>query len=311
VLDGVSVTVDDWGTSRTDPTDYMAHTVAAGVFDTTGGRLEPVPAERWSSIAAAAKEAQRRLYRGIAAMDRARKIDAGAYVYFTFLRPFAEMAGVADDLDWSIPRDSGDLYEVLSGIDSVPEVSTDDPLPYYWPWAAPTRRGRPRPPAGSGLGPLRRGSLIGLDVRARRSRRAGSGCPSAWSDAGPEAAARAGSGRPPRDGSAFFARPREPATSSSAWRRDLRRRARHPRVVRDGPLADVADAARASAPRLRCGPGPGPGGRRCGRRHFVPPAGWPSSPTSGPPTPSFPPPAARPVGAVPPAHGGGVRANRA
>jgi len=143
VLDGVSVTVDDWGTSRTDPTDYMAHTVAAGVFDTTGGRLEPVPAERWSSIAAAAKEAQRRLYRGIAAMDRARKIDAGAYVYFTFLRPFAEMAGVADDLDWSIPRDSGDLYEVLSGIDSVPEVSTDDPLPYYWPVGAPPAEAAP------------------------------------------------------------------------------------------------------------------------------------------------------------------------
>lgn len=133
VLDGVSVTVDDWGTSRTDPTDYLAHTVAAGVFDTTGGELRPVPPAEWAGVAAAAKDAQRRLYRLIAAMDRGRKIDAGAYVYFTFLRPFAETAGIADDLDWSIPRDSGELYDVLSGIESVPEVSTDDPLPYYWP----------------------------------------------------------------------------------------------------------------------------------------------------------------------------------
>jgi len=133
VLDGVSVTVDDWGTSRTDPTDYLAHTVAAGVFDTTGGELRPVPPAEWGGLAAAAKDAQRRLYRLIAAMDRGQKIDAGAYVYFTFLRPFAETAGIAGDLDWSIPRDSGDLYDVLSGIESVPEVSTDDPLPYYWP----------------------------------------------------------------------------------------------------------------------------------------------------------------------------------
>ncbi len=133
VLDGVSFTVDDWGTSRTDPVDYMARTVAAGVIDTSGGRIEPVPREEWAPIAAAAKDAQRRLYRRIAAMDRKQKIDAGAYVYFTFLRPFAEVAGVADDLDWSVPRDSGDLYDVLSGIDSVPDVSTDDPLPYYWP----------------------------------------------------------------------------------------------------------------------------------------------------------------------------------
>lgn len=136
VLDGVTVTVDDWGTSRTDPTDYLGRTVAAGVFDTSGGSLRPVDPATWGPFTAAVKDAQRSLYRRIAAMERREKIDAGAYVYFTFLRPFAEEAGIAEDLDWSVPRDSGDLYDVLSGIDSVPEVSTDDPLPYYWPVGA-------------------------------------------------------------------------------------------------------------------------------------------------------------------------------
>ena len=44
-------------------------------------------------------------YRNIAAMDRDEKIRCGAYVYFSFLRPFALAAGVADDLDWTVPRD--------------------------------------------------------------------------------------------------------------------------------------------------------------------------------------------------------------
>ena len=38
-------------------------------------------------------------------MDRDEKIRCGAYVYFSFLRPFAEAAGIADELDWTVPRD--------------------------------------------------------------------------------------------------------------------------------------------------------------------------------------------------------------
>ena len=60
--------------------------------------------------------------------------DAGAYVYFSFLRPFAEVAGVADDLDWTVPRDSLDLYPFLSLIDGTPEgPEIVDPGEYYVP----------------------------------------------------------------------------------------------------------------------------------------------------------------------------------
>ncbi len=134
VLDGgVRVTANDWGTSITDPPDYFAHVSAAGVFTTDGGSLAPVPPGELDGVTTAVKNAQRHLYRRIAGMTRKEKLDAGAYVYFTFLRPFAETAGVDDHLDWTVPRDSLDVYEGLATLERMPSVETDDSVPYYTP----------------------------------------------------------------------------------------------------------------------------------------------------------------------------------
>lgn len=134
VLDGVDVKVNDWGTTVTDPVDYLNHVVAAGFFDSTGGTLTPIPLTELDDLRASVKRAQKDLYRLIAGMSRAEKIDAGAYVYFTFLRPFARVAGVEDQLDWTVPRDSMDLYEALSLIDKLPDGTMPDPdVPYYTP----------------------------------------------------------------------------------------------------------------------------------------------------------------------------------
>ncbi len=134
VLDGVEVKVNDWGTTVTDPVDYLHHVVAAGVFDSTGGTLTRVPMTGLDDVRGSVKRAQRDLYRLIAGMSRQEKIDAGAYVYFTFLRPFARVAGVDEDLDWTVPRDSLDLYEALSMIDKLPDDTMPDPdVPYYTP----------------------------------------------------------------------------------------------------------------------------------------------------------------------------------
>ena len=126
---------NDWGTTVTDPVDYLNHVVAAGFFDSTGGTLTPDPVRASSTTSARpVKRAQKDLYRLIAGMTRAEKIDAGAYVYFTFLRPFARVAGVDDELDWTVPRDSMDLYEALSMIDKLPDGTMPDPdVPYYTP----------------------------------------------------------------------------------------------------------------------------------------------------------------------------------
>lgn len=134
VLRDVGVRVTDFGTSVTDPEDYLPHVEAVAWFSTAGGRLDPIDAEGQDALLAAVKDAQRQLYRLVAAMTRREKIDAGAYVYFSFLRPFAEIAGVADRLDWTVPRDSLDLYPLLEAIDHTGDIE-DDGTPWYPPLA--------------------------------------------------------------------------------------------------------------------------------------------------------------------------------
>jgi hypothetical protein len=120
VLEGVKSTYTDFGTSNHTPEDYLDHLVAFGLYTTDGmapGEVRPVPAEEYEGIVASVRKAQSQHYRNIAAMTRDDKIRAGAYVYFSFLRPFAEIAGVAEDLDWTVPRDVPEpLYELLSAL---------------------------------------------------------------------------------------------------------------------------------------------------------------------------------------------------
>jgi len=133
VLDDVDLSVTDFGTSVTVPEDYLSNVVEFGLFDVSTGVPEPIDDEAANALAVAAKAAQRALYRTIAGMERRAKIDAGAYVYFTFLRPFAELAGV--ELDWTVPRDSTDLYPFLELVDgALPgEVVEETPETYYPP----------------------------------------------------------------------------------------------------------------------------------------------------------------------------------
>jgi hypothetical protein len=135
VLRDVALQTTDFGTSVTKPEDYWPHVEAYRFFDVAGGDLAPIDGDALDALGVAAKTAQKQLYRLIAAMERNQKIDAGAYVYFTFLRPFAEAAGV--DLDWTVPRDSTDVYPFLSMIDGSitpdPELSMDNPETYYAP----------------------------------------------------------------------------------------------------------------------------------------------------------------------------------
>jgi len=136
VLRDVAVTCNDWGTSITDPSDYLEHLEAIAIIDPTDGGWTEVGLDALADITAAVHKAQRTLYRLIAGMTRKEKIDAGAYVYFSFLLPFARVAGVEHDLDWTVPRDSMDLYELVSMVDEAPAPIEADPnIPYYPPLA--------------------------------------------------------------------------------------------------------------------------------------------------------------------------------
>ena len=133
----VQLRVTDFGTSLTKPEDYWPFVESCALFDVSDGTFTPIDADGREALGVAAKRAQKQLYRKIAGMERAQKIDAGAYVYFTFLRPFAELAGV--DLDWTVPRDSLDLYPFLSLIDGAVAPPPDAPVEtaetYYLPLA--------------------------------------------------------------------------------------------------------------------------------------------------------------------------------
>lgn len=122
IIDGVRLRVTDWGTSLTEPEDYLPHVQSFGLFDTSGGALTPIGAEGADELAAAVKDAQKKCYRLIAGMENRQKIDAGAYVYFSFIRPFSDEAGCTGDLDWTVPRDSLDLYPILETIERAPDV---------------------------------------------------------------------------------------------------------------------------------------------------------------------------------------------
>ena len=134
VLDPVvEVSVNDFGTSITDPEDYLAHLSGFGLFTTDGGGLNPVPEEHLEVLTAVARSVQRDQYRNVVAMSRDDRIACGAYVYFTFLRPFAEIAGVADEIDWRCPRDvADDLYPLVTADVEQPERDPDEyPYPPY------------------------------------------------------------------------------------------------------------------------------------------------------------------------------------
>jgi len=137
VLEGVDSTYTDFGTSNHTPEDYLDNLVGFGLYTTDGlppGEVRPVPADELGAIVAAVRQAQSQHYRNIAAMSRDEKIRAGAYVYFTFLRPFAEVAGIADQLDWSVPRDLPEpIYELMSAMEGDNSGVMDEG-PYYAPY---------------------------------------------------------------------------------------------------------------------------------------------------------------------------------
>jgi len=133
----VEVSITDYGTTISSPEDYLEHLNGFGLYTTDGvvpgGLPVPLSDQELEATAAEAKVAQRKHYRDIVAMDRDERIACGAYVYFTFLRPFAEIAGVADEIDWTCPRDiPADLYPLVTADIEPPERDPDaDVYPAY------------------------------------------------------------------------------------------------------------------------------------------------------------------------------------
>jgi len=142
VVRDVDARITDFGTVVTDPEDYLDRLSGISLFTTDGlppGELRPVPLDELAGVAAACRATERTLYRRIARMDTMEMVACGAEVYFTFLRPFAEAAGVADRIDWTVPRDlPAHMIDLLVAAgESVSETALPDERPetYYLPYA--------------------------------------------------------------------------------------------------------------------------------------------------------------------------------
>ena len=139
VLDGVHIDrITDFGTTYTTPEDYLDHLVGFGLFTTDGGALAPVDLAEMDEVVARVRRAQSAHYRAIAGMSRDEKIRCGAYVYFSFLRPFAVEAGLSgpgtpEAFDWTVPRDIPEpLYQMVSAMEGDNAAPVDEG-PYYSP----------------------------------------------------------------------------------------------------------------------------------------------------------------------------------
>ncbi|MEI7593607.1 MAG: hypothetical protein WCK41_10345 [Actinomycetes bacterium] len=137
VLDDVEIQATDFGSINTTPEDYLDRLVGFGIFttDSADGALVPVPLAEIDELVKIVRRVQANHYRTIAAMSRDEMIKCGAYVYFSFLRPFAVIAGIADELDWDVPRDVPEpLVQLLSSVNGE-DVPFDAEAEYYLPLA--------------------------------------------------------------------------------------------------------------------------------------------------------------------------------
>ena len=110
---GVRIEVGDTATSVCIPADPMVDLEAVGLFASDGGVLTPIGFEELELAAGAAKSAHRSLYRQVAGWSWEEKMSAGAFSYFTTLRPFAVLAGVDTEVDWTVPRAATDILESM------------------------------------------------------------------------------------------------------------------------------------------------------------------------------------------------------
>jgi hypothetical protein len=104
------VEINDWGTTFPEPAPFLPRVDAAAVIGHGAGGDELIEPDAWPDLQSAISKTHVALYQRIAAMDRFERITSAAKMYCWGLLPFAEDAGVADDIDWEISERTMALY---------------------------------------------------------------------------------------------------------------------------------------------------------------------------------------------------------
>jgi hypothetical protein len=102
VLEDVKIRLANAGLPYGKPPNFLERAVSARVCTSDGKTLSPLAVAAWEPIRKAMAQAQRELYRRIARLSTQDRIRAGASVYFWFIRPLADVAGVSNGIDWNL-----------------------------------------------------------------------------------------------------------------------------------------------------------------------------------------------------------------
>ncbi|MGH9008672.1 MAG: PEP-utilizing enzyme, partial [Acidimicrobiia bacterium] len=106
----VSIEINDWGTSFTEPTELGDIVTDVAVYARRGDELVALPAGEWAALTKAYSKTHMRLYQHFARMPRRDKILSAATMYCWGLIPFADDAGVTDKIDWEISGETLRYY---------------------------------------------------------------------------------------------------------------------------------------------------------------------------------------------------------
>ena len=106
-----SFEINDWGTTFTEPDQLLAAvTDAAVVGHTADGEQRVLDPGEWTSVTTELSRSHLAVYQQFADMDRRQRIFSATQMYTAGLRPFASVAGVTDQVDWSFSPDTLALY---------------------------------------------------------------------------------------------------------------------------------------------------------------------------------------------------------
>ncbi|SHL42840.1 PEP-utilising enzyme, mobile domain [Pseudonocardia thermophila] len=103
--------INDWGTTFTEPDQLLsAVTEATVIGHRDDGTSELLGPDRWGELLADVSRNHMKLYEKFASMEREDRIFSATRMYTSGLRPFAAIAGVTDQIDWSFSPDTLALY---------------------------------------------------------------------------------------------------------------------------------------------------------------------------------------------------------
>lgn len=114
-----SVQMDNnvWGTAWFTPSDYQADIIETRVFCTDSGRLQPLGPEQLEQATAAIRKAHRALYQRLAETDPEERNLYATQMYAWKLKPWARLAGVIDEIDWTVSPQITQSYARFSDPD--------------------------------------------------------------------------------------------------------------------------------------------------------------------------------------------------